>query len=127
MLNSYMLPHGARSTEAARAATPPSSTRNASTVRDTAIRPYRSPCSSPPWAPGPSGRSRAPDAERTTTSGRSSTVVPPPSLRTVTAGAPFFAAADRCGADAVSAAAVRPTLLRLPSSHSAMYAKNASV
>ncbi len=39
MLNSYMLPQGARSTEAARAMTPLSSTRNASTVRDTAIRP----------------------------------------------------------------------------------------
>lgn len=39
MLNSYMLPHGARCTESARVSTPPNSTRNATTVRDTAIRP----------------------------------------------------------------------------------------
>ncbi len=39
MLNSYMLPHGARCTEAARATTPASSTRNASTVREMAMRP----------------------------------------------------------------------------------------
>ncbi len=39
MLNSYMLPHGARSTESARVSTPPNSTRKASTVSEMAIRP----------------------------------------------------------------------------------------
>ncbi|CAM5605242.1 hypothetical protein SGLAM104S_06914 [Streptomyces glaucescens] len=39
MLNSYMLPHGARSTERARASTPPNSSRKASTVSEMAIRP----------------------------------------------------------------------------------------
>src|SRR5690242_14646236 len=39
MLNSYMLPHGARSTEAARAITPARCTRYASTVSEMAIRP----------------------------------------------------------------------------------------
>lgn len=38
-LNSYMLPHGARCTDSARATTPAASTAQASTVRDTAIRP----------------------------------------------------------------------------------------
>jgi hypothetical protein len=53
-------------------------------------------------------------ADRTTTFGRSRTAVPPP-FCTVTAGAAFLAAAW-----AVSAAAVRPTLLRPPKVHSAM-------
>lgn len=39
MLNSYILPHGARRTDVARATTPAASTAHASTVRDTAIRP----------------------------------------------------------------------------------------
>lgn len=90
--------------------------RNESTVSETAILPYMSPCSSPPWAPGPSGTSREPAAARTTTSGRSRTAVPPAVL-TVTAGAcARFAPAP----SAVSALAVRATLLRLPNSHSAM-------
>lgn len=122
MLNSYMLPHGARSTESARVSTPPNSMTKASTVREMAMRPYRSPFSSPAAAPGPSGTSRAPAAARVTTFGRSRTAVPP-FLLTVTAGA---AAASFSSAVPVSAAAVRPTLLRLPKIHSAMFAKNAS-
>lgn len=39
MLNSYMLPHGARSTDSARVSTPPKASANASTVREMAIRP----------------------------------------------------------------------------------------
>jgi hypothetical protein len=39
MLNSYMLPHGARCTESARVSTPPNSIAKASTVREMAIRP----------------------------------------------------------------------------------------
>jgi hypothetical protein len=61
---------------------------------------------------------------RTTTFGRSSTEVPPADF-TVTAGASAFLPAPF--ASAVSAAAVRPTLLRLPKSHSVMYAKKAKV
>ena len=80
MENSYMLPQGARCTDRARATTPPASMRKASTVSETAIRPYRSPCSVPPAAPGPSGTSRVPAAERVTTFGRSSTAVPPACL-----------------------------------------------
>ncbi|CAM5605186.1 hypothetical protein SGLAM104S_06913 [Streptomyces glaucescens] len=55
------------------------------------------------------------------TCGRSSTAVPP-AFCTVTAG-PAWAPA----LPGVSAAAVRATLLRLPKSHSAMYAKKARV
>lgn len=120
MLNSYMLPHGARSTESARVSTPPNSMMKPSAVREMAMRPYRSPCASPPAAPGPSGTSRAPAAARVTTCGRSMTAVPP-SFLTVTAGAAAFVSGVP-----VSAAAVRPTLLRLPKIHSAMFAKNAS-
>ncbi len=56
-----------------------------------------------------------------TTFGRSRTAVPPCVLTRISGAAasavPF----------PVSAAAVRPTLLRLPKSHSAMYAKKARV
>lgn len=78
MENSYMLPQGARRTDMARATTPPVCTAKATTVRETAIRPHRSPLNVPPAAPGPSGTSRDPAAERVTTLGRSSTAVLPP-------------------------------------------------
>lgn len=55
--------------------------------------------------------------------GRSSTAVPPPFCATCT-----FTEAPAASAPApVSAAAVRPTLLRLPNTHSAMCAKKARV
>lgn len=73
-------------------------------------------------APGPSGTSRVPMAERVTTLGRSRTAVPPSFWRTVTAGAAAFSPCPP-----LSAAAVRPTLLRPPSTHSAMWAKKARV
>ena len=120
--NSYMLPQGARRTDRARATTPPACTAKATTVRETAIRPHRSPLKVPPAAPGPSGTSRVPAADRVTTSGRSSTAVPPcraPFTRTT---GPAVAAVS-----CFSAAAVRPTLLRLPKIHSAMCAKKARV
>ncbi len=120
--NSYMLPQGARCTDIARATTPAASTRKASAVSETAIRPYRSPCTVPPAAPGPSGTSRVPAAERVTTFGLSRTAVLPPLPRTCTAGA-----AAPASLAPVSAAAVRATLLRLPKVHSAMCAKKASV
>jgi hypothetical protein len=62
-----------------------------------------------------------PLADRVTTFGFSRTAVPPPLTWIFGASAAVF----RSGA--VSAAAVRATLLRLPSVHSAMCAKKASV
>lgn len=78
-------------------------------------------------APGPSGTSRAPDAERVVTLGWSRTAVAPPLPRTCTAGADAAAPAAAASLAPVSAAAVRPTLLRLPKVHSAMCAKKASM
>lgn len=76
----------------------------------------------PPAAPGPSGTSRLPVTDLVTTLGRSSTAVPVPPLAAVPADALAGAAAWL-----VRAAAVRPTLLRLPNTHSAMCARKASV
>lgn len=75
----------------------------------------------PPAAPGPSGTSRDPAAERVTIFGRSSTAVVPPFCATWT----FTVPAAACSV--VSEAAVRPTLLRDPNTHSAMCAKKARV
>lgn len=118
--NSYMLPQGARCTDRARATTPAASTAKATTVRETAIRPHRSPLKVPPAAPGPSGTSREPAAERVTTWGRSRTAVPPFSAACAFTAGPV-------AESLLSAAAVRPTLLRLPNTHSAMCAKKARV
>lgn len=74
----------------------------------------------PPAAPGPSGTSRVPAAARVMIFGRSITAVPPPCCATCTFTEPAAPAPSAPAPAPVSAAAVRPTLLRLPNTHSAM-------
>jgi len=125
--NSYMLPQGARWTDAARKTTPVTCSSQASTVKDTAIRPYRSPFSVPPAAPGPSAMPRSLAEARVMTLGRSMVVVTPPrwTTFTVAAGAAPDTAAGSAGA--TSAADWTAIRLRLPKTHSARCARKASV